>query len=112
VITELRQILHDIRLDCAPDMKPIHISNWYGPGAIASAFLKNLDIITNHYGEHVKALDPSPVQTAAHHAFSAGNIQLMKVGYSPDLLLHSIDIASAYPHAIAQLPSMDGGRMD
>jgi hypothetical protein len=35
VITELRQILHDIRLDCAPDMKPIHISNWYGPGAIA-----------------------------------------------------------------------------
>jgi hypothetical protein len=109
VITELRQILHDIRLECSPNMKPIHISNWYGPGPIASAILKNLDIIKNHYGEHVKALDPSPVQIAAHHAFSAGNIQLIKVGHASDLLLHSMDIASAYPHAIAQLPSMHGG---
>ena len=88
MITELRQILHDIRLNCAPDIKPIHISNWYGPGAIASAILKNLDIIKNHYGQRVKALDPSPVQIAAHHAFSAGNIQLMKVGHARDLLLH------------------------
>ena len=108
--TELRQILHDIRLDCAPNMKPIHISNWYGPGAIVSAILKNLDIIKNHYGEHVTALDPSPVQIAAHHAFSAGNIQLINVGHAPDLLLHSKDIASAFPHAIAQLPSMDAAR--
>jgi hypothetical protein len=106
VVTELRQILHDIKLDCAPDMKPIHISNWCGPGAIASAFLKNLDIIKNHYGDHVRSTDLSPIQIAAHHALSAGNIQLVKVGRAPDLVLHSMDIASAHPHASTQLPSM------
>ena len=109
MITELRQILHDIRLDCAPDMRPIHINSWYGPGAVARVFLENLNIIKNHYGDHVKAIDPSPIQTAAHHAFSAGNIQLVKVGHAPDLQLHSYDIASAYPHAISALPSMKNG---
>ena len=85
-ITGLREVLHGIKLDCAPDMKPIHISNWYGPGAVAGAVLKNLDIIKNHYGDDIRAVDPSPVQQmAAHHAFSAGNIQLMKVGHAPGL---------------------------
>ena len=109
MITELRQILHDIRLECAPNMRPIHISSWYGPGAVARVFLENLNIIKNHYGDHVRAIDPSPMQEAAHHAFSAGNIQLVKVGHGPDAILHSMDIASAYPHAISQLPSMAGG---
>ena len=109
MITELRQILHDIRLECAPNMRPIHINSWYGPGTVARVFLENLNIINNHYGDHVKAIDPSPIQKAAHHAFSAGNIQLMKVGHAPDLQLHSYDIASAYPHAISQLPSMKDG---
>jgi hypothetical protein len=109
-ITELRKILHEIKLKSAPDMKPIHLSNWYGPGAVASAMLKNLGIVKNHYGDHVRAIDPSPVQIAAHHAFSAGNIQLMKVGHAPDLDLHSMDIASAYPHALTQQPSLAGGQ--
>jgi hypothetical protein len=110
MITELRQILHDIKLECAPNMRPIHISSWYGPGAVARVFLENLNIIKNHYGDHVNALNPSPIQKAAHHAFSAGNIQLMKVGHAPDLQLYSFDIASAYPHSISQLPSMKDGK--
>ena len=109
MITELRKILHEIKLECAPDMKPIHISNWYGPGAVASAILKNLDIVKNHYGDHVRAINPSPQQIAAHHTFSAGNIQLMQVGHAPGVVLHSYDIASAYPHGGVQLPSMAGG---
>jgi hypothetical protein len=109
-ITGLRDVLHGIRIDCAPDMKPIHISNWYGPGAVASAFLKNLNIIKDHYGDDIKAIDPPPQQISAHHAFSAGNIQLMQVGHAPGLELHSFDIASAFPHAIAQLPSLAGGQ--
>ena len=111
-ITGLRDVLHGIKLDCAPDMKPIHISNWYGPGSVAGAVLKNLDIIKNHYGDDIRAVDPSPVQVAGHHAFSAGNIQLMKVGHAPGLQLHSMDVASAYPHAMTQLPSLAGGRWD
>jgi hypothetical protein len=111
-ITDLRNILHDIKLDCAPDMKPIHISNWYGPGAVAGAVLKNLDIIKNHYGDDIRAVDPLPVQVAAHHAFSAGRIELPKVGHAPDLDLHSIDEASAYPHSLTQLPSLAGGKWD
>src|ERR1700677_1693347 len=54
-ITGLRDVLHGIKLDCAPDMKPIHISKWYGPGAVASAFLKNLNIIKDHYGNDIRA---------------------------------------------------------
>jgi len=84
-LTELRNILHGIKLECAPEMKPIHIKDWYGPGAVASAMLKNLGIIKNHYGDQVKAIDPSPEQVAAHHAFYAGNIQLVKVGHAPQL---------------------------
>ena|ERR1700733_2232593 len=49
-ITGLRDVLHGIKLDCAPDMKPIDISKWYGPGAV----LKNLDIIKNHYGDDIR----------------------------------------------------------
>jgi hypothetical protein len=111
-ITDLRDILHGIKLDCAPEMKPIHISNWYGPGAVAGAVLKNLDIIKNHYGDDIRAVDPSPVQVAAHHAFSAGNIQLTKVGHASGLQLHSMNIASAYPHAMTRLPSLTGGCWD
>jgi hypothetical protein len=33
----------------------------------------------------------------------------MKVGHAPGLELYSMDIASAYPHAVAQLPSLSGG---
>jgi hypothetical protein len=87
-ITELRKILHEIKLQSVPDMKPIHISNWYGPGAVASAMLKNLNIIKNHYGDDIRAIDPPPMQIAAHHAFSAGNIQLMKVGHACRRRLH------------------------
>jgi hypothetical protein len=107
-ITGLRDVLHGIKLDCAPDMKPIHISKWYGPGAV----LKNLDIIKNHYGDDIRAVEPSSAQVAAHHAFSAGNIQLMQVGHAPGLELHSMDVASAYPHAMTQWPSLAGGRWD
>lgn len=44
-LTELRNILRELKLDSAPDMKPIHLNSWYGPGAVASTVLKNLDII-------------------------------------------------------------------
>jgi hypothetical protein len=108
-ITGLQDVLHGIKLDCAPDMKPIHISNWYGPGAVASAFLKNLNIIKDHYSDDILATDPPPQQIAAHHAFSAGNIQLMQVGHAPVLGLHSGDVCSAYPHGATELPSMAGG---
>jgi hypothetical protein len=59
-ITGLRDVLHGIKLDSAPDMKPIHISSWYGPGAVARAFLQNLNIIKEHYGDDIKAIDPPP----------------------------------------------------
>ena len=34
---------------------------------------------------------------------------LMQVGHAPGVVLHSYDIASAYPHGGVQLPSMAGG---
>ena len=55
LMTETRTILHGIKLKSAPDMNPIHIKDWYGPGPIARALLKNLDIIDNHYGKFISS---------------------------------------------------------
>ena len=89
-------------------MKPIHIKDWYGPGPIARELLRNLDIIGQHYGGFIHSEKPGSLQIAAHHAFAAGRIELLKMGHAPELELHSYDIASAYPHALSLLPSLRG----
>jgi hypothetical protein len=108
IMTELRNILHGIKLADHPDMKPIHIQLWYGPGPVAQRLLTNLDIIKQHYGGYIHAERPGPLQLAAHCAFAAGRIELLKMGHAPDVGLHSYDIASAFPHGLSQLPSLRG----
>jgi hypothetical protein len=108
LMTEIRSVLDGIKLQSAPDMKPIHIKDWYGPGPIARALLKNLDIIDQHYGKFIASENLTPLQTAAHHAFAAGRIEQIKMGHAPNAKLHSYDIASAYPHALSLLPSLRG----
>ncbi len=44
LMTVLRKTLADIKLQCAPNMEPIHPKTWYGPGPIAKEFLSKMGI--------------------------------------------------------------------
>ena len=58
---------------------------------------------------HISALNITPHQDAAHHAYFGGRIELVKQGYVKNLVLHRYDIASAYPSAV-QSTSCCGAR--
>jgi hypothetical protein len=77
------------------------IRHWHGPGAIASFLLR-------YYNVHdVMAETPEAVRLAAQYAYAAGRFELPKVGASGPLW--SVDINSAYPEAIAELPDLSRG---
>jgi len=77
------------------------IRMWHGPGAIASFILRK-NGIQSHMAE-----TPDQVREAAQYAYAAGRFELPKAGYFPKV--YSVDQNSAYPNAIAQLPSLAGG---
>jgi len=78
------------------------IRHWHGPGAIASVLLR-ANGIQNHMAEC-----PTPVREAAQYAYAAGRFEAFKTGYCSDTVW-SLDINSAYPEAISQLPSLAKG---
>jgi DNA polymerase type B, organellar and viral len=82
----------------------IKISQWYGPGAIASSLLKEYHMRDNMYDTFHKE---NRIYRAAQHAFAGGRIELMKYGLHDGPVYH-YDINSAYPSVIADLPSMKG----
>jgi hypothetical protein len=110
IMNVLRTTLAEIKLSSAPDMKPIHLKDWYGPGPVAKALLANLDIVKKHYGPNIHSEHPGPIQMAAHHAMAGGRIELLQYGYAPDADLHAYDISSAYPYGISIQPSLTGGK--
>lgn len=79
-----------------------HITKWYGPGAIASFVLKRESL-----NAHM-ASTPDEVNKAAQYAYAGGRFEHFRVGriVGP---IWAIDINSAYPDAIARLPSLTGG---
>ena len=91
------------------DMDNMRLQSWHGPGAAASAFLRGRKINKLYYPDDIRAQNVTPWQTAAHHAYHAGHIEMMKHGWLENGSLHVYDIASAYPAAIVELPSMKGG---
>lgn len=80
------------------------IKHWHGPGAIASWLM-------GHYGIK-KAMKESPeeVRLAAQYAYAAGRFELTKVGHTGPIW--SVDINSAYPDAIRQLPNLQRGHWE
>lgn len=78
------------------------ITQWYGPGAIASLVLKR-NGIHDHMSETSQA-----VNLASQYAYAGGRFELFRIGryVGP---VWSIDINSAYPDAISLLPSLAGG---
>jgi hypothetical protein len=78
------------------------ITSWYGPGALASYSMK-------HHGikEHMNVSE-EPVRKAARYGYAGGRFELFKVGRFAGPV-YSLDINSAYPYAITQLPSLSEG---
>lgn len=66
--------------------------------------------IRSHYGPDIAASNITPQQEAAHHAYFGGRIELLKQGYVENATLHVYHIASAYPAAMVDFPSLAGGK--
>jgi DNA polymerase type B, organellar and viral len=80
----------------------LRINQWHGPGALASYVMRQHGIKS-----HMAQTLPE-IRLAARYGYAGGRFELFKVGrvLGP---VYGVDINSAYPHAIAQLPSLTDG---
>lgn len=78
------------------------IGKWHGPGALAEYVYKRQGI------KQHKAVCPEPVREAAAYGFAGGRFELFNAGRHTGPI-YSLDINSAYPAAISQLPSLSEG---
>jgi hypothetical protein len=80
----------------------LYISQWHGPGALGSYAMKH-----NGIKSHLKP-QSDQIREAARYAYAGGRFELFKVGRITGPIW-SVDINSAYPYAIARLPSLNKG---
>jgi DNA polymerase type B, organellar and viral len=80
----------------------LRITQWHGPGALASFSLRQHSI-RNHM-----AVCPPEVREAARHAYAGGRFEMFRLGRTLGPI-YSVDINSAYPFAITRLPDLTGG---
>lgn len=80
----------------------LRITSWHGPGALASYSMK-----THGIKPHM-AVNNDAIREAARYAYAGGRFELYKAGRVTGPI-YSLDINSAYPYAIAQLPSLSEG---
>jgi len=92
------------------DLDNMRLRSWHGPGAAASAFLRGRKINKVCYPDDIRSDNLTPWQDAAHHAYHAGHIEMMKHGWLESASLKIIDLASAYPAATVALPTMKNGK--
>ena len=102
----LARMMGDLRMGF--DETGLHLRHWHGAGAAASALIESQKL-KMHYGRDIAASNISPQQTAAHHAYYGGRIELLKQGFIAGGSLHVYDIASAYPAAMVEFPSLASG---
>lgn len=79
-----------------------HITQWYGPGALASYAMREHGI-----KEHM-SVSTDEVREASRYGYAGGRFELFKVGRTVGPV-YSIDINSAYPDGIRELPSLSEG---
>lgn len=79
-----------------------NIRHWHGPGAIASLLLRQQGV-HQHMAE-----TPEGVQEAARYAYAAGRFEPFLTGRRQESAW-GLDINSAYPEAMTQLPSLANG---
>lgn len=78
------------------------ITQWHGPGAIASYSMGQ-----HRMGEAMRT-PPEQVLRASQYAYGGGRFELFKVGRA-NCKVYEYDINSAYPYAISQLPNLSRG---
>ena len=93
VAEKLRKLLYSAGL---------RIREWHGPGALAT--YANIQHSTKLH----MAVSSDAVRRAARYAYAAGRFELFKAGRIKRPI-HGIDINSAYPYAISQLPDLTDG---
>lgn len=82
----------------------IHLSNWWGAGAIAAYWFRQHDI-----KDHLIQSWDSDIDKWIMRAFFGGQIQRLLVGRFNQPVFR-YDICSAYPWGQSQLPSLSGGK--
>lgn len=80
----------------------LRISQWHGPGALASYALRK-----NGIKKHM-AKCPDEVREAARYGYAGGRFEMFRLGRSKGPI-YSLDINSAYPFGITRLPSLRDG---
>jgi hypothetical protein len=86
----------------------LHLRHWHGAGAAASALIESKKL-KMHYGHDIATSNSSPQQAAAHHAYYGGRIECLQQGYVENRVLHAYDVASCYPAALVEFPSLAYG---
>jgi hypothetical protein len=81
-----------------------YITQWHGPGALASFALKKYGV----HAWHAQKV-PRPVQVARRLAYAGGRFQAWRCGYYPGPA-YTADINSAYAYACSMLPRLDKGQ--
>lgn len=80
----------------------LRIKDWHGPGALASFTLRS------HGIQHHMVDCGDEIRLASRYAYAGGRFELFKIGRIEGPI-YGIDINSAYPNAIAKLPSLTKG---
>lgn len=80
----------------------LRITQWHGPGALAN-YANRKNNVKQHMAEC-----PEPVREAARYAYAGGRFEMFKLGRINGPI-YSLDINSAYPYGISQLPSLSVG---
>lgn len=93
LVEELRRLLYDVDL---------RINRWHGPGALANFTFRRENILPH------KAITPDAVRDAARYGYAGGRFELFRLGRHAGPV-YGLDINSAYPAAIARLPSLSEG---
>jgi hypothetical protein len=81
----------------------LHITEWHGPGALATHAMKQ------HGVKGHMATPPVPVGLASRYAYAAGRFELYHVGRIEGPV-YGIDENSAYPAALRLVPSLSEGQ--
>lgn len=84
----------------------IPLSQFYGPGAAATAFLTQIEA-----RGFIDRLQPPEVESAARHGYFGGRVEVPVYGNIPGPI-YRYDKNSAYPAALAELPNLKAGKWE
>lgn len=85
------------------------LRDWYGPGALANFIISQQKMRPEMAGAQITSkLMPEAVHEASKMAFFGGRFELFKAGRTQGPV-YSVDIGSAYPHALRMVPSLAEG---